>query len=103
MSRLLFGVLFTCLATGAAAEPPHGALPKEGFIPNAEVAVRIAIAVWEPIYGAANIERQKPFTATLTNGVWRVAGTAGHGWAGGVALAEIAQADGRILRVSHGR
>jgi len=27
-------------------------------VPNAEVAIRIAVAVWEPIYGVANIEHE---------------------------------------------
>jgi len=78
-------------------------MPKDGLVPTADVAIRIAVAVWEPIYGEKNIERQKPFNTTLTHGVWRVQGSLPPGWLGGTALAEISQKDGRILRVSHGK
>ena len=76
--------------------------PKEGYVPNARTAMRIAEAVWIPIYGEKEIESEHPFTATLKNGVWTVEGTL-HFSTGGVALAEIAQDDGRILRVIHGK
>lgn len=55
-----------------------------------------------PIYGAENIERQKPLTATLENGVWTVTGSMPKPVPGGVALAEISKRDGRILRIRHG-
>lgn len=86
-----------------AAEPRHSYKPAEGFVPNAETAVRIAIAVWEPIYGRDNIEGQKPIRAELKDGIWYVSGTLPAGLRGGVAEAEIAKLDGRILRVSHGK
>ena len=40
-------------------------VPPNGFVPDAATAARIAEAVWIPIYGAAQIARQKPFKATL--------------------------------------
>ena len=66
-------------------------------------AIRIAVAVWEPIYGEQQIAKQKPYKATLTNGVWTVEGSLPGAMVGGVAVAEIMKEDGRILRVSHGR
>jgi hypothetical protein len=81
--------------------------PKDGYVPNAETAMRIAEAVWIPIYGAKLIEAEKPFQARLLKGdIWRVEGTfkgAKGRIAGGVALAEIAKDDGRIIRVIHGK
>lgn len=88
----------------AADEPKHNAMPRTvGVVPNEATAIKIAVAVWEPIYGADKIAGEKPFHATLTEGVWTVQGSLPKGWVGGVALAEISKADGRILRISHGK
>ena len=94
--------LLAMSALVSAGEPPHSVAPPDGFVPNKETAIRIAVAVWEPIYGVAQIAEQKPYTARLKKGVWIVEGTL-HSEMGGVALAEIAKSDGRVLRVSHGR
>jgi len=85
--------------------------PKDGYVPNAETAMRIAEAVWIPIYGAKVVEAEKPFRAQLlkdktwlVEGSWKEStnGTGGIVF-GGVALAEIAKDDGRIIRVIHGK
>jgi NTF2 fold immunity protein of polymorphic toxin system component len=47
------------------------------------------------------LEQEKPFCAYLKNGVWTVEGTLPQNFVGGVAHAEIAKADGRIIRVFH--
>ena len=91
------------LAAGAIAADQPGP-PDRGFVPDAATAIKIAIAVWEPIYGAKNIAAQKPYRARLEGDRWIVEGSAGStGEVGGTAIAEIARADGRVLRVSHGR
>jgi NTF2 fold immunity protein len=77
--------------------------PKGGFVPDDQTAIRIALAVWEPIYGKEAIARQKPYRATLSNGVWTVVGSLPKNILGGVAVAEISQVDARVLRVSHGK
>ena len=93
----------------AAEATKHSAKPKEGFVPDAKTAIKIAVAVWEPIYGEKEIAREKPYHARLgTNGVWTVEGSLpkfsfSGPVLGGVAIAEIAKDDARILRVSHGR
>ncbi|CAN0491200.1 unnamed protein product, partial [Phaeothamnion confervicola] len=81
----------------------HNIVPKEGPVLTVEVAIRIAVAAWEPIYGASNIEKQKPYEAKLSDGIWYVQGSSPTGEVGGVAKAAIAQQTGVILRVSHGR
>jgi hypothetical protein len=92
-----------------AQTPKHSVKPKNGFVPDAKTATKIAVAVWEPIYGEAQIASERPYRARLdTNNVWTVEGSLPKGfWGGavkgGVALAEIAKTDGRILRVSHGK
>ena len=103
-STMLASILLVSAFASFAGDAKHKVVPKEGYVPNAETAIGIAVAVWIPIYGADNIARQKPFRATLrADGVWVVEGSLPKGWLGGVALAEISKLDGHILRVSHGR
>ena len=78
-------------------------VPKAGFVPDEQTAIRIAVAIWEPIYGKESISREKPYHAVLSDGVWTVTGSIPHNMVGGVAIAEISQIDARVLRVSHGR
>jgi hypothetical protein len=81
----------------------HNYKPKEGYVPDEKTAIRIAVAVWIPIYGEKEIEKEKPYQAKLDKGVWTVEGSLPEDWLGGVAVAEIAKDDGCILRVSHGK
>jgi len=92
----------------ASSGDVHNYKPKAGFVPDGPTAIRIAVAVWNPIYGEREIARQAPYSAKLENGVWHVSGSlastvAGREVVGGVAIAEIAKDDGRVLRVSHGK
>jgi hypothetical protein len=101
---LLVGLIAASAAILLAADAAkHNVKPKQGYVPDAKTAIRIAVAVWEPIYGEEQIAKQKPYTATLTNGVWTVEGSLPGPMLGGVAVAEIMKEDGRILGVSHGR
>lgn len=85
-------------------EAKHTYKPAQGYVRDAETAIAIAVAVWNPIYGKDKIEKEKPYTAILSNGVWTVEGTLPLEMrVGGVAIAEISKDDGRILRVSHGK
>jgi hypothetical protein len=83
--------------------PEHNVRPPQGLVPDAATAITIAVAVWTPLYGKEQIAAQKPYRAALADGQWTVTGSLPNGRLGGVAMAVIAQADGRILRVSHGR
>lgn len=95
--------LLASTVTSAEQSTPHSVVPPEGYVPNAEAAIQIAVAVWGPIYGAEKIEREKPYRASLRNDVWVVEGSLPAQRLGGVAIAEISKKDGRILRVSHGK
>ncbi len=77
--------------------------PVEGYVPDAETAIKIAVAVWEPIYGANEVAGEKPYQASLKDGVWTVEGSLPKNYDGGVASAKIAKSDGRILMVIHGK
>jgi hypothetical protein len=86
-----------------AADLPKGNYkPKEGYVPDKETAIKIAVAIWTPIYGEKLVQSEKPYHAVLSNGVWFV-----RGWTldlyGDAAVAEISKDDGRILRVSYGQ
>jgi hypothetical protein len=99
---------FLAALAAVRSAPQESYVPPHGFVPDSATAARIAEAVWIPIYGEASIARQRPFRAELRGGVWTVRGTlprARPGWAraGGVALAQIAKRNGRIIRVTHGR
>jgi hypothetical protein len=100
---LLVGSVLFILSIAFAQEPKHNYVPPDGYVPNADTATKIAVAVWSPIYGAKTIQDEKPFKAHLKNDVWTVEGSLPKGRHGGVAIAEIAKKDGRILRVSHGK
>jgi NTF2 fold immunity protein len=82
--------------------------PKEGFVPDAKTAVKIAEAVLVPVYGQTKMESERPFTAKLTDDVWTVYGTlhcpdGKAGCRGGAAEVQISKTDGRILSLTFGR
>jgi hypothetical protein len=88
----------------------QGRKSKPKFVADSATAVEIAEAALIPVYGRKHIESERPFTATLSNGVWTVSGTLrcsdGKGGTtticdGGAAAVEIAQKDGHILRMWH--
>ena len=75
--------------------------PRNGYVPDESTAVAIGEAVMVPIWGAAAIAKDRPYRATLTNGVWRVEGIIPPNTAGGTAVVLLARDDGRILRAFH--
>lgn len=71
------------------------------YVPTEKVAREIAVIILTPIYGKENIEKQKPFNATLLgDSVWVVEGTRGN-IEGGTAYIEIQKRDCKILKVTH--
>ena len=88
----------------------QGLRPKDGFVPDAVTATKIAEAVLIPMYGEKKIESERPFDAELTDGIWTVSGTLrcpdGQGGTttrcvGGTATVKISKSDGRILFMIH--
>src|SRR5437879_8979713 len=49
----------------AQQSTPQGFVPPNGFVPDSGTAVRVAVAVWIPIYGASQIRSEQPYVATL--------------------------------------
>jgi NTF2 fold immunity protein len=77
--------------------------PPNGFVPDEATAIKIAVAIWTPIFGNAKIAKEKPYHATLKGDVWTVEGSLPEGYNGGVAHVEISKEDGRILLLYHGK
>lgn len=101
---VLFAVTATVIAVAATPSSGPTFTPRNGFVPDAATARRIAEAVWIPIYGEEHIAAEKPFKVSLNGDVWTVTGKdLPPGTAGGVAEADISKIDGRILRVIHGQ
>ena len=100
---LCLGLSLVTVCFAASAWEKLSYKPKEGFVPDERTAIAIAVAVWTPIYGEKQIAGEKPYVATLKDGIWTVEGSLPKGWTGGVAIAEIAQSDGRIIAVVHGK
>jgi NTF2 fold immunity protein len=101
-----FVIAFVLLLTGLslqATSPLPGVGRTFGPVPDEATAIRIAVTVWEPLYGKQGIASERPFHATLSHGVWHVRGTLPRGLAGGVAEADIRRSDGKVLRIMHGR
>jgi hypothetical protein len=99
---VICGGMFLFLFVVSFTQPKsYRSHPKtDGYVPNEETAIKIAEAIWFPIYGE-EIYDHKPFKAKLVNGtIWRVTGTV-HTELGGVPIAEIQKSDCRILKVIH--
>jgi hypothetical protein len=82
-------------------------------VPDAATAISIAEPALAKVYGKRQVDYEKPLTAKLENGIWKVYGTlccpdrnerrtceAGK-CDGGVAAIELRQSDGKILSISH--
>ena len=86
------------------------AAPTQERVADPEAAVKIAEKALIKIYGKKQIESERPFKATLEDGVWTVYGTlnckdknGNHTdmCVGGVAVARISERDGRVLSTGH--
>ena len=99
-----------CSVILIAAAEAQSYLPKNGFVPDSRTAAKIAEAVLIPVYGKEKIDSERPFKATLENGVWTVHGTLycpdGKGSVtkdcdGGTAQVKLSKANGRVLKMIH--
>jgi len=99
-------ILVSLIAAAARADviiddPPVPNTPEAGFVPTADVAIAIAVAIWKPIYGNNRIAHEKPYRAELINNrVWLVSGSLPPGASGNAVQARILRSDGRIMGVA---
>ena len=80
-------------------------------VPDSATAASLAEKALAKVYGKKVIESERPFNASLSDGVWHVTGTlyckdekgnvVKDACVGGVAMADIRQSDGRVLRTGH--
>ena len=75
-------------------------ISKAEFVPDEATAIRIAIAAWEPEYGADKIAEQKPFSAVLVGKVWQVQPSSRNRIPGGRLYAEVVKIDGSVRSIS---
>ena len=78
---------------------------------DSATAVTLAEKALAKVYGKRLIESERPFTASLSDGIWHVSGTLyckdkkgnmiTNACVGGVAMADIRQSDGRVVRTGH--
>jgi hypothetical protein len=92
---------------------PNVIEPEAVRIPDDATALKIAEPALIKTYGKRHIDRERPLTATLEQGIWTVAGTLycsdhkGHRTCqqcicfGGVAVLKLRQSDGKILSITH--
>jgi hypothetical protein len=98
MKRILTSLIFAICGISIAI-----AADGKYYVPDAATAIKIATAFWEPIYGRNNVAQNKPFHATLQNGIWIVDGSLPAKRVDRVPVTKIAQKDGRIVRFSRGK
>jgi len=81
--------------------------PKNGYVPDETTAIRVAEAVFIPIYGEKHVRSERPFQAKLKGDVWTVKGSLpkppkpGDVVVGGTMVAEIERTTGCIKAVYH--
>lgn len=91
---ITFSLSFSC----SSIRKHHHDIPANGYVPNAETAIKIAKAVLVNYIGADDIKGEEPFKAELLKGkVWIVTGTHPKGVFGGAPYMEIRKKDGKII------
>jgi NTF2 fold immunity protein of polymorphic toxin system component len=117
MRIIVITSIFLFLFSKSYCQFNGGYVPIKGFVPDTTTAIKIAEAVWLPIYGK-KIYDELPFKAVLIGDtVWNVYGylppssktvnakgdTLFTIVSGGVANIFIRKYDGKILEVFHGK
>jgi hypothetical protein len=96
-------VLVTNMVTMSAAAQTHSYAPPGGMIADAAIARDLAKVYLIAVYGKKQIEYELPLSVSLKEKVWTVKGILnGKRRDGGVAEIDLAQQDGRVLRLTHG-
>jgi|SRR3954468_5147844 hypothetical protein len=77
-------------------------LPISGVVPDEQTAVKVADAIFRPVFGATEVEKWRPYHAQLDkSGFWTVYGTLPRGMKGGTPMLKINRRNGRVLEVWH--
>jgi hypothetical protein len=101
IKRFLFIIIIGCSLANLSYTQKKSHIEKYDCVPNQETAIKIAEAIWFPIYGNI-IYETKPFQATLLkNKIWKVEGTCIKGDSGGVPTIFINKKDCKIIDMYH--
>lgn len=98
-------LLLVLSASGSRTAQPE--VPKNGYVPDEATAIRIAEAVFIPIYGEKQVRSEGPFNARVEGDHWVVSGTLPRSSKpnvlilGGSMTAEINRMTGCIQAVYH--
>jgi hypothetical protein len=78
--------------------------PKNGYVSTPKMAAEIAEILAKNVYGAAEIEKQKPYLVSKQGRQWIIRGSFPQNPAmkGGSFEVRLSAADGRVLRMIHG-
>jgi hypothetical protein len=96
--KIFFFVLYLILSLSIHAQK---SIPKRDLVPDKETAIKIAKAIWLPIYGN-KIDKFSTFKADLTNdNIWIVKGVRKELSAGGEPVIYIRKKDCKIIDVYH--
>ncbi len=99
--------MLALLLVGSTSSFGQSESPKNGYVPDEATAIRIAEAVFVPIYGEKHVHSERPFRATLHGDYWVVKGTLpkphrqGEIVVGGTMVAEIYRMTGCVKGVYH--
>jgi len=97
---MAFAVL--TLQSANASTEAHSYSPPDGVIANEVVAREIAMIYLSAVYGKAQIQSQLPLLVSRKGDVWTIKGSFNRRRSvGGVAEIDLAQQDGRVLRLTH--
>jgi NTF2 fold immunity protein len=100
---VLLGMIFFVFTSYMCSPSLAQKQVKRDLVPDSLTAIKIAEAIWLPIYGE-HIYESKPFKARSKDStVWVVEGTLEKGFYGGVPYIEIQRSDCKILKVTHGK
>ena len=98
LSVVTIFLLFVSLADGGMARPQ---LPARGVIPDEGTAVKVAEAVFLPIFGQEEVTKFQPYHAQLKDDIWTVYGTLKPSSRGGTPQLRIQKKDGKVLEIWH--
>lgn len=103
VSLILAAIMVSIKNSNFNVDDGHAYVPKNGFVPDKEMAAKIAELIAKKIYGDARIDAQQPFQAVLNGEVWKVTGTIPPNFLGGTFEVYISKENGEIIRVTHGK
>ena len=97
---MVFAVCLVLVSSGHGSKA-KSPLPSQGIIPDEVTAVKVAEAVFLPIFGQGEVTKFLPYHAQFKDGVWTVYGTLKPNSRGGTPQLTILKKDGKITEVWH--